>query len=157
MLARRYGSLMRAYATRLLGSSLESDDVVQETFILAWQKLGEVSDGAAVKSWLMRIVSNKSIDRIRARKHYVDITEWDAAAPASQSPSHLAEVSVTFGALSSAVQRLPETQRQCWVMKEVGGSSYAEIADQLGLPQATVRGQLARARATLMKEMEVWR
>jgi RNA polymerase sigma-70 factor (ECF subfamily) len=157
VLARRHGPLMRAYARKLLGSDVESDDVVQETFLLAWQKGAEVADGGAIKSWLMRVVTNRSIDRIRVRKQHLDIADWDAPAPRSQSPEHAVEVSLQLGALSSALGGLPETQRQCWIMKEAGGYSYQEIADELRLPLSTVRGQLARARQTLMQQMEGWR
>ena len=73
------------------------------------------------------------------------------------SPAHIVEVGLQLDALSSALNTLPETQRQCWIMKEVGGSSYQEMAEALELPVSTVRGQLARARQTLVSEMEAWR
>ena len=157
VLARRHSPLMRAYAARLLGSTVESDDVVQEAFVLAWQKMGDVADGSSVKTWLMRIVTNKAIDRIRVRKQHVDIDDWDAPTPANSSPAHVVEVGLQLDALSSVLNTLPETQRQCWIMKEVGGSSYQEMAEALDLPLSTVRGQLARARQTLVTEMEAWR
>ena len=157
ILARRHGGLMRAYAVRLLGSNAESDDVVQEAFVLAWQRIGELNDGASVRSWLMRIVSNKAIDRMRVRKQHLDIDDWDAPTPSDRTPDHVVEVAMQMDALSSALRRLPEQQRRCWIMKEVGGASYAGIADDLDLPLSTVRGQLARARQTLVTEMEGWR
>lgn len=157
VLARRHSPLMRAYAAKLLGSTVESDDVVQEAFVLAWQKMREVADGGSVKTWLMRIVTNKAIDRIRVRRQHVDIDDWDAPTPADASPAHIVEVGLQLDALSSALNTLPETQRQCWIMKEVGGSSYQEMAEALDLPVSTVRGQLARARQTLVTEMEAWR
>ena len=157
ILARRHGGLMRAYAVRMLGSNAESDDVVQESFVVAWQRIGELADGASVRSWLMRIVTNKAIDRMRVRKQHLDIDDWDAPAPQSRAPEHVVEVAMQIDALSSALQRIPEQQRRCWIMKEVGGASYAEIADDLELPVSTVRGQLARARQSLVTEMEGWR
>jgi len=157
VLARRHSPLMRAYAAKLLGSTVESDDVVQEAFVLAWQRMGEVTDGSSVKTWLMRIVTNKAIDRIRVRKQHVDIDEWDAPSAPNQSPEHIVEVALQLDALSSALNRLPELQRQCWIMKKVGGSSYQDMADALELPLSTVRGQLARARQKLVTEMEAWR
>jgi RNA polymerase sigma-70 factor (ECF subfamily) len=60
-------------------------------------------------------------------------------------------------ALSAVLAALPEGQRQCWVLKEMGGYSYEEIAERLDMTTVTVRGKLARARATVVKEMEVWR
>jgi RNA polymerase sigma-70 factor (ECF subfamily) len=157
LIARRHGPLMRAYAVRILGSDLESDDVVQETFVLAWQKMAELSEGIALRSWLLRIVTNRAIDRMRRRKNHADIADWDAPSPAERSPAHIVEQRLTLNAAADALARLPEAQRRCWVMKEVGGSSYGEIAEQLGVPVSTVRGLLARARQTLVDEMEAWR
>ncbi|MFB2555482.1 RNA polymerase sigma factor [Herbiconiux liangxiaofengii] len=157
VLIRRHGGLMRAYANRVLGSNLEVDDVVQETFITAWKKLPELADLAAVKSWLMRIVNRKAIDRIRARHDDRPILEWEGEIPAEQGPEKQAEAQSQREHLKAALERLPEGQRQCWVMKEIGGFSYEEIAEELGVPPSTVRGLLARARKKLITEMEGWR
>lgn len=157
VLVRRHGPLMRAYAARMLGSTDESDDVVQETFVTAWRRLGELHEGAAVKSWLMRILSRRCIDRIRARHEHDDITELDAPAPARDEPSRLAESHTATAALGAALDRLPELQRRCWVLREVGQYSYDDIADELDVPVSTVRGQLARGRRKLLEAMEEWR
>ena len=56
-----------------------------------------------------------------------------------------------------ALAALPADQRRTWVLKEFGDYGYAEIARDLDLPISTVRGLLARARRTLMRELEEWR
>jgi RNA polymerase sigma-70 factor, ECF subfamily len=66
-------------------------------------------------------------------------------------------LSSRLDALSAVLAQLPEGQRQCWVLKEVGGFSYEEIGERLGMSVVTVRGKLARARATVVKDMEAWR
>lgn len=157
VLVRRHGPLMRAYATRILGSNAESDDVVQDAFVTAWQQMSSLDDGRAVKSWMMRIVGNKSIDRLRARREHGDIDDHDPRAPIEQSPAHVAESRSQEEALSQALAALPELQRQCWTLKEIADYSYEEIAEQLDLPTSTVRGLLARARKALTREMEAWR
>ncbi|MBC7725604.1 MAG: RNA polymerase sigma factor [Burkholderiaceae bacterium] len=157
VLVRRHGPLMRAYATRVLGSNAESDDVVQEAFIAAWRQLPDLEELGGVKGWLMRIVSNKSIDRVRARRNHLDVTEYDPEAPAAQSPARVAEAHSATDALSAALAGLPEGQRRCWLLKEVAGYSYDGIAAELEIPVSTVRGLLARARKSLMQEMEAWR
>jgi len=157
VLVRRYGPLMRAYATRILGSNAESDDVVQEAFVTSWQQLSTLDDGRAVKSWMMRIVSNKSIDRLRARREHGDIDDHDPQEPIERSPAHVAESRSQEEALSQALAALPEPQRQCWTLREIADYSYEEIAEQLDLPTSTVRGLLARARKALTREMEAWR
>ena len=52
---------------------------------------------------------------------------------------------------------LPEDQRRCWTLRELAECSYGQIAEELDLPVSTVRGLLARARKTLLREMEEWR
>jgi len=157
VLVRRYGPLMRAYAVRILQSNDESDDVLQESFIVAWRQLPDLDDGGVVKSWLMRIVSRKCLDRIRARREHVDIDDVQPAAPASQSPPRLAEVHSTYDALGVALRTLPENQRECWVLREIAEYSYEDIGEAIGVPASTVRGLLARARKNLIHQMEVWR
>jgi RNA polymerase sigma-70 factor (ECF subfamily) len=157
VLARRYGPLLRAYARRILGSSDEVDDVVQETLITAWRELPSLQDGAVVKSWLMRIASHKSIDRIRARKNHLDVDDVDAAQPDRLSPHAVSEATSLHEAVSRALATLPLDQQRCWVLREVGEHSYDEIAEQMGIPASTVRGLLSRARRNLMTEMEAWR
>ncbi|WP_105035313.1 RNA polymerase sigma factor [Cryobacterium aureum] len=157
VLVRRYGPLMRVQATRVLGSNDETDDVVQESFITAWQQLGTLDDPSAVKSWLMRIVSRKSIDRVRARREHANIDDTDAPAPESRAPHALAETLSQTEALSRVLAGLPEDQRRCWTLREIAEYSYGDIAAELDLPLSTVRGLLARARKTLLREMEEWR
>jgi RNA polymerase sigma-70 factor, ECF subfamily len=158
VLVRRYGSRMRAYATRMMGSTLESDDAVQDAFITAWNRLSTLEDGSSVRSWLMRIVTTKCLDRIRRRKDHVQLEEtWTVAAPSAEEPMRRAESRAAMSALDASLARLPELQRQTWVMRELGGASYDEIGDALGVPPSTVRGLLARSRRALVNDMEEWR
>jgi len=156
ILMRRHEPLLSAYAARLLGSYSDTDDVVQEAFIVAWQQLPTMDDFAAVRRWLLQIVTRKSIDRLRARKDHDDIEEHDVPSP-SGDPAEAASATSLDDALSRALSALPEEQRRCWVLREIGGYGYDEIATQLELPVSTVRGLLARGRKTLIREMEAWR
>ena len=60
-------------------------------------------------------------------------------------------------ALQEALAELPETLRVCWMLREMDHRSYQEIADIVGVPEATVRGRIARARVKLAEAMEEWR
>lgn len=157
ILVRRYAPLMRAYAARILSSNDEVDDVVQEAFITAWQQLPSLQNGGAVKSWMMRIVSHKSIDRIRATRLHSELGDDDYAIPDSATPSHIVEARSQIEALAQALSALSEQQRECWILKEIAEYSYDEIAETLELPLSTVRGLLARARKNLIPRMEAWR
>ncbi|MDP4333256.1 sigma-70 family RNA polymerase sigma factor [Curtobacterium sp. A7_M15] len=157
VLIRRHTPLLRAYARRTLGSTDELDDVVQETFITAWNQLDTLQDGARVKAWLMRILSRKCIDRIRARRFHDDVTELEVEAPAHDAPERVAEARSREEAVETALAELPEAQRRTWIMKEVLEYSYEAIAEELDLPPSTVRGLLSRARKNMIRLMEGWR
>ncbi|RFA18204.1 RNA polymerase subunit sigma-70 [Subtercola boreus] len=155
ILMRRYGSLMRAYAARIVRPS-DADDVVQETFVTAWQDLPDLENPASVRSWLTTIVTRKSIDRLRAARDQDSIDDHDFHDPAD-GPAETATATSLDEALSLALSTLPEDQRRCWVLREIAGYGYSEIAEQLDLPVSTIRGLLARSRKTLVDEMEAWR
>lgn len=156
-LMRRHGPALRAYTRRILGSSADVDDVVQETFITAWTQLVGLDDRSALKGWLIRIAGRKALDRIRARKSHDDIADHEFAAPATGAPERRAEASARRSALDAALLTLPVQQRRAWLLHEAGGLTYAEVALELELPTSTVRGLLARSRAQLIRQMEAWR
>nr|WP_254455043.1 RNA polymerase sigma factor [Paenarthrobacter ureafaciens] len=161
-LARRHGPLMRATARRLTGTLADADDVVQESLMQAWKQLDNLRDPAAVKSWLLRIVGTRSIDHLRKRRNHVALDEAETLAdapsgPRIQDPESTAVNASRVDALKSALQRLPEEQRRCWVLKEFNDLSYEEIALTLNISPDSVRGRLARARTALARTMEEWR
>jgi RNA polymerase sigma-70 factor, ECF subfamily len=164
VLVRRHGPVMRAYAARILGpggGDGDADDAVQEAALQAWQRIGAVEDPDRVRSWLFRITANKAIDRLRRRHPHQDLeavahlVEGESAG--GTEPDRMVEVRMQVEALARIVQELPDAQRVVWVMREVGGASYAEIVDETGMPLSTVRGMLARARRRVMERMEGWR
>ncbi|WP_275776855.1 RNA polymerase sigma factor [Paenarthrobacter sp. Y-19] len=161
-LARRHGRLMRATARRLTGTLADADDVVQESLMQAWKQLDQLRDPTAVKSWLLRIVGTRSIDHLRKRRNHLalDDLENHVDAPSGQrtpDPESTAVNASRVDALKSALARLPEEQRRCWVLKEFNDLSYEEIALTLNISPASVRGRLARARIALARTMEEWR
>jgi len=157
VLVRRYGALMRVYARSILGSNDEADDVVQEAFVTAWQKLELLNDPGAIKSWLMRIVSRRSIDRLRRRHEHDDINEHDQPTGENTQPGQVAEARSLASAIGTTLAVLPPAQRRCWLLKEVAEYSYREIALDLEIPETTVRGLISRARTTMAREMQAWR
>ncbi len=157
VLVRRYTPMMRAYAKRVLNATADVDDIVQESFIVAWGRLPELEDPGKVKSWLMRIVSHKTIDRLRATRPSVDIDSIERAAPDYTSPERAVQARAGVAELDRALGELPAPQRETWVLREIGGLSYDEIAEQLGTSPSTVRGLLARARKHLLVRMGEWR
>jgi RNA polymerase sigma-70 factor (ECF subfamily) len=156
VLVRRYGPIMRAYAARILGGDADADDVVQDATLLAWQRIGDVDDPDRVRSWLFRITANKAVDRLRRRHPHQSLDAIVEHADA-QGTEHVVAVRMQVEDVARALRELPDGQRAVWVMREIGGASYADIEAETGLPLSTVRGMLARARRTVLERMEGWR
>lgn len=157
VLVRRHAPVMRAYARRLLPGSADVDDVVQDAFITAWDQLAALDDPGRVRSWLLRITGRKAIDRIRSSRPLAELDGAELPAPERLSPPRRAEARAGIAALGEAINRLPDAQRECWVLRELGEYSYDEISEELGIPVSTVRGLLARARKDIIVRMEQWR
>lgn len=156
-LARRYAPAMKAVASRLGPSPADIDDIVQESLIQAWQRLNTLDDPGAVRSWLLRLTARKAIDHARRHKFHDDVDTLANMHDTGLSPAAAAVVSQGSQALGRALAELPESQRSVWWLREGADMSYEDIAHALGISVASVRGRLARARATLMTQMEEWR
>ncbi|WP_345438108.1 RNA polymerase sigma factor [Microbacterium gilvum] len=156
-IVRRHAPLMRAYTARMVGSVSEADDVVQNAFILAWRKLDTLRDPSALKAWLMRVATHEATAYLRRRPSPVPLEAVEQVLAAEARPDTVVVRDAQMAALSKALDTLPDAQRQCWLLREVAGLSYTEIAEELDLPASTVRGNLARARTSITVRMEEWR
>lgn len=156
-LVRRYSARMGALARRLLGSNSDVDDVVQESFVLAWRDLATLADPGAFGGWLSRIVSRQCFDHLRSYRHTAQLADHHQSAPESQSPHQVTQTRLNYLALADVINALPDDQRRTWVLREVESYSYDDIAELLELPTSTVRGLLARARRTVLVGMGEWK
>lgn len=156
-LVHRHGPLMRAYTSRIVGSGTEADDVVQESFIIAWRQLPTLRHPGSVRSWLMRIASREAFAHVRRRPADSPLSPFGAPVPVETQPEMVVVRNEELRALSVALGNLPEDQRECWLLREIAELSYTEIAGELNLSAATVRGKLARARTNVTAQMEGWR
>lgn len=156
VLVRRHGPYLVAFATRLLGSRADADDCVQEALIVAWRRLPELSDPDRVRAWFSTIVARKATDRMRARRPAVPIEDADPVA-VGPSPDEAALTTSQLDMLRKVLDELPPEQRTAWLLREVSGYSYDEIARELGISATAVRGRLSRARATVWERMQEWR
>jgi RNA polymerase sigma-70 factor (ECF subfamily) len=154
----RYQGQMFRLAMRMLASRGDAEDVVQDVFLIVWRRLGQLQEDAAFVGWLYRMTTNRCLNVLRARRPMadVDLAEQVSAAPAGQ-PDRAAEVGAQMTALTSALAELTAEQRACWLLREVHGRSYEEIADALDTTSTAVRGRIARARAQLAERMAPWR
>ena len=143
---------LHRYCARLMGSVIEGEDVVQDTFARAFVALDELKEAPPLRPWLFRIAHNRAMDLLRSRAIRVaePIEAADGVAdPESPDP---VEVLVRREAVETAVSRfveLPTMQRSVLILKDVLDQSLEEIADMLDLTVNAVKAHLARGRARL--------
>lgn len=155
----RHGPAMLQLAIRLLGNRADAEDAVQDAFVSAWRKLPEFRREASFPTWLYRIVTNRCLNRLRARRPAADLDSVpERAAPEHEtSPARAVESRAAVAALAEAMAGLSPEQRVCWVLREMQGLSYESIAETVGISLQAVRGRVFRARRYLTEAMSAWR
>jgi RNA polymerase sigma-70 factor, ECF subfamily len=159
VLVRRHSAPLLALAHHLLDNSADAEDAVQEAFLSAWRRLPEFRHGAAFRTWMYRIVTNRCLNTLRGRAPVVPLNTVPepATADARSAPARVAETDAAISALARALSGLSHDQRACWVLRELHGLHYEEIAQVTNTSKQTVRGRLFRARRSLTEAMEPWR
>jgi RNA polymerase sigma-70 factor (ECF subfamily) len=166
---------LTGYCYRMLGSSFEAEDAVQDTLVRAWRSYDKFEGRSSLRSWLYRIATNVCLDMLNAgnkRARPMDLTEATPLARAALSPrpdhtwlepmpdarvlpavedpaeAAVAKESVRL-AFMAALQQLPPKQRAVLILREVLAWRASEVAELLGTSVASVNSALQRARATL--------
>ena len=143
---------LHRYCARLMGSVIEGEDVVQDTFARAFVALDDLQEDPPLRAWLFRIAHNRALDLLRSRA--IRAAEPIEAAhqvadPKSPDP---VEAMMRREAVETAVSRfaeLPTVQRSVVILKDVLDQSLEEIAAMLDLTVNAVKAHLARGRARL--------
>ncbi len=143
---------LHRYCARLMGSVIDGEDVVQDTFTRAFAALDDLEEDAPMRAWLFRIGHNRALDLLRGRA--VRMTEpIDAAADVvDQASPDPVEMLMRQEAVRTAVSRFVELstlQRSVVILKDVLDEQLSEIAALLDLTVDAVKGHLARGRARL--------
>jgi len=151
--------LVYRVALRTVGTSADAEDVVQDTFVRAWQKLSTLNDPAAVAGWLCRIARNIGTDKLRARKNRPTVFGDDDTARiaverlVSDAPGAetLINSTETAAVVRAALEQVDEKFRIALLLKDVDGLPAATIATMLDIPVGTVESRASRGRDQLGK------
>lgn len=150
-LYRRHVARVHTLVRRMAGPDA-ADDLTQDIFIRAWDKLPSFRAESAFATWLHRLAVNVVLSRRRSEKSE---RTWmlDEDAPRGAAAGRNLYPGVALD-LESAIARLPEGARQVFVLHDVEGWTHEEIASQCGLVPGTSKSQLSRARATLRRMLD---
>ncbi len=143
-LVRRYEKMVFATVVSILGDRHAAEDVVQDTFIAAYEHLPSLRRSEAFGPWLMQIARRNALRESRRRKRFRSLAE-DVAAPVANG--QLSEVSRD---LLKGLNRLPEHERVAIMLRYFENLSVESIASVTGRTVGTVTKQLSRARTRLL-------
>jgi RNA polymerase sigma-70 factor (ECF subfamily) len=155
-----YQNMVYNQAYRMVSDMDVAEDAAQDTFIIAFRKLGTYR-GGSFKAWLLRIVTNLCYDELRRRKRRpttplepMDHDDDEIESPRwlsdpSETPEQTAERAELAKALQCCLDGLPADFRAIVTLVDIQGLDYSEAAQAMGRPLGTVKSRLARARTRL--------
>jgi RNA polymerase sigma-70 factor, ECF subfamily len=160
-----YSGPIYGLALRMLGNAADAEDILQNTFLKAYQHLKEFEGRSSLSTWLYRIASNEALMLIRKRRPELIFTEElpEDDDLRNYSPAQFTDwcclpeeeylSAESKDALDKAVQHLPETLRIVFILRDIQGLSIQETSATLNLTETAVKTRLLRARLRLREEL----
>ena len=144
------------FAFRLLGSSEEAKDVVQEVFIKVWNGRDQLGEIQNLEAWCMRITKNLSLDRLRQqqRRPTDSLEKGMQVHHTALTPHENTEINESMKRIGDLMAVLPEKQRQVMHLRDIEGYSYNEICEILEMDMSQVKVNLFRARNSVREKLQ---
>jgi RNA polymerase sigma-70 factor (ECF subfamily) len=153
-LARREERALYRHALRIVGTTSDAEDIVQDALFSAWRSIASFQ-GLSFRAWLFRIATNRALDHLRSRKRRPELpldppddddVTW--AEPAAPGPdlTQLAGDREALAAVETALASLPAEQRTALLLRDVEGFPYEEIAVITSVEIGTVKSRIHRGR-----------
>jgi RNA polymerase sigma-70 factor (ECF subfamily) len=159
VLMRRHNERIYRAARAVVRDDTEAEDVMQQAYLNAYAHLRQFDGRASFATWLTRIAVNEAIARARKRGRFQPLEDDSlmhfpiSTGPASSNPERMALSHELRQMLETAVDRLPDGQREVFMLRDVEGLSTSETAACLGLSDDVVKTRLSRARAALRRQL----
>jgi RNA polymerase sigma-70 factor (ECF subfamily) len=155
-----YERRLLRFAWRTLGDRQDAEDVVQDTLVQAWKSLNALAEPAAFGTWIYRMASNRCTDVLRRRvsrpSDAADPDDMGRQSDERASVERSVEARTALEHFEHVLKNLSSEQRVTWVLHQMEGLSYAQVAETLGVSEGSVRGRIHRARTAIAEGMEGW-
>jgi RNA polymerase sigma-70 factor (ECF subfamily) len=159
-LMRRYNRRLFRTARAILRDDAEAEDALQEAYLQVYRAIGAFRGEAKLSTWLVRIVANEALMRMRKRARRAEILPFQPGASESEihqiadtnmddTPEISAQRTEMRSLIEAQIDLLPDDFRAVFMLRSVEEMSVEETAEALGIPPATVRTRLFRARSLL--------
>jgi len=152
-LYQRYAPDVRRFALFLSGDPVMADEITSDTFVAAWLARERIRQ-PTVKSYLFAIARNLYRDMQRRHERHTELDE-QMTDDRINAQTHM-EQNAEVGAVLAALRQLPELDRTALLMRALDEMPYEEIAETLGIPVASAKVKVYRARLKLMQTRQEW-
>jgi len=151
-----YYKAMYNTSLRIVNDSMEAEDVMQESFLSAFEKIDTYSGTVSFGAWLKKIVINRSLDALSKRKAIFEEIESHIGIRDESSDDLLRkeEADIKVEEVKEAINRLPDGYRIILSLYLLEGYDHDEIAEILSISSSTSRSQLSRAKQKLVAELK---
>ena len=151
-----YYKAMYNTSLRIVNDTMEAEDIMQESFLSAFEKIDTYSGTVSFGAWLKKIVINRSLDTLNRRKAIFEDIETHIGIK-DESGEDLAqkeEIDVRVEEVKEAIEKLPDGYRVILSLYLLEGYDHDEIAEILSITSSTSRSQLSRAKQKLISELQ---
>ena len=150
-----YYKAMYNTSLRIVNDSMEAEDIMQESFLSAFEKMDTYSGTVSFGAWLKKIVINRSLDSLSRRKGiFEDIDQHIGLRDESDDDiMRKEEMDVKIEEVREAIEKLPDGYRIILSLYLLEGYDHDEISEILGISSSTSRSQLSRAKQKLIAEL----
>jgi RNA polymerase sigma factor (sigma-70 family) len=151
-----YYKAMYNTSLRIVNDTMEAEDVMQESFLSAFEKIETYSGTVSFGAWLKKIVVNRSLDSLGKRKAVFEDIESHIGIRdnSNEETSRNEEVDVRVEEVKEAIERLPDGYRVILSLYLLEGYDHDEIGEILKISSSTSRSQLSRAKQKLISELK---
>lgn len=146
-----YYKAMYNTSLRIVNNTMEAEDIMQDSFLQAFQRIHSYTGQGSFGSWLKRIVINKSLDTLRKKKEIVSIDEKDVEFPDTIEENREEEIQLQVTEVKEAINELPEEYRLIITLYLLEQYSHEEISEMLHISNNLSRTRLVRAKQKVMK------
>lgn len=151
LLFEKYSKKMMGVCLRYVSDYDDAQDVLQESFIKVFQKLGSYESKGSLDGWVRRIVVNTALDNLRKRKDYFQLEKGEEEHARSAEVTGMENLHAKD--LLLMIQSLPVGFRTVFNLYAIEGYTHKEIGNLLGISESTSKSQYARARMHLQKSI----
>ncbi len=148
-----YYKAMYNTALRIVKAEQDAEDVMQESFLSAFEKIGEFKGEVSFGAWLKKIVINRSLDLLRKKRVVFEDLEKAETAYESLQEDHEEDTAWDVKKIREAIKELPDGYRTILSLYLLEGYDHEEIAGILGISPVTSRTQYSRAKKRLKEQL----